>query len=143
MDERTPARTADLWAPEASDPARWWESAVVYEIVPISFQVSDGDGWGDLAGYLAWLGGDAVWLTPICPSSMRDLGYDISDFCAVDSRFGTLEQFDALVAALHARGIRLVLDFVPNHTADDHPWFVESRGWRPNARTGMSGSTPA
>jgi len=111
----------------------WWRQAVFYEIAPISFQDSNGDGKGDLPGligridYLDSLGIDAVWLTPIFPSPMRDLGYDISDFCSVDPLYGSLEDFDQLVSGLHQRGIRLILDFVPNHTSAEHPWFVESR----------------
>ncbi|WP_018320613.1 alpha-amylase family glycosyl hydrolase [Bradyrhizobium sp. WSM2793] len=117
---------------ESRDKAAWWESAVIYEIAPISFQDSNGDGKGDLAGllsridYLKWLGVDAVWLTPIYKSPFRDLGYDISDYCAIDPAFGSLGDFDRLLEALHAEGIRLILDLVPNHTADDHEWFVES-----------------
>src|SRR5690349_14014204 len=106
----------------------------------MSFQDSNGDGKGDLAGliaridYLEWLGIDAVWLTPIYRSPMLDMGYDISDFCAVDRRFGKLEDFDRLLALLHKRGIRLILDFVPNHTSDQHPWFQESRSSRTNPK---------
>jgi alpha-glucosidase len=116
----------------------WWQRAVFYEIAPISFQDSDGDGKGDLAGllsrldYLEWLGVNAVWLTPVYASPMRDLGYDIADFCAVDPLFGTLADFDQLVDELHRRDIRLILDFVPNHTAKEHPWFVDSRSSRSN-----------
>lgn len=118
---------------ESPDEAAWWESAVIYEIAPISFQDSNGDGKGDLTGlisridYLKWLGVDAVWLTPIYRSPFRDLGYDISDYRAIDPAFGSLEEFDRLIEALHADGIRLILDLVPNHTASDHEWFVESR----------------
>jgi alpha-glucosidase len=110
----------------------WWQRAVFYEIATISFQDSDSDGRGDLAGllsridYLEWLGVGAVWLTPIYPSPMLDLGYDISDFCDVHPDFGTLAQFDDLVRQLHRRDIRLILDFVPNHTSDRHPWFADS-----------------
>jgi alpha-glucosidase len=119
---------------------RWWERGVVYEIYPRSFQDTNGDGVGDLRGvagrlpYLAWLGVDAIWLTPFYASPMRDFGYDISDHCAVDPSFGTLEDFDALVAAAHAAGLRVVLDFVPNHTSDRHPWFRESRASRESAK---------
>src|SRR5436309_11192694 len=118
----------------------WWQRGVFYEIAPISFQDSDGDGKGDLCGmlqrleYLEWLGVDVVWLTPVCVSPMLDFGYDIADFCAVDPIFGTLEDFDRLVQGLHQRSIRLILDFVPNHTSDQHPWFKESRASRSNAR---------
>ena len=115
---------------------RWWQRAVIYEIATISFQDSNGDGKGDLPGllqrvdYLQWLGVDAIWLTPIYPSPMLDLGYDIADFCAIDPLFGTMQDFDNLVSALHTRDMRLILDFVPNHTSDRHPWFQESRASR-------------
>jgi hypothetical protein len=117
----------------ALDVLMWWERGVVYEIYPRSFQDTDGDGVGDLRGvadrlpYLARLGVDAIWLTPFFASPMRDFGYDISDHCAIDPSFGTMEDFDALVAAAHGHGIKVVLDFVPNHTSDLHPWFEESR----------------
>src|SRR4051812_44559623 len=116
--------------------AQWWRSAVVYEIAPISFQDINGDGKGDLKGiegridYLEWLGIDAVWLTPFFPSPKLDFGYDIADYCAVDPTFGSLEDFDRLVARLHRRGIKLLIQFVPNHTPNQHPWFVESRSSR-------------
>jgi alpha-glucosidase len=118
----------------------WWQQAVIYQIAPMSFQDSDGDGKGDLRGiidrlpYLEWLGIDAVWLCPIYPSPMLDFGYDISDYCNVDALFGTLDLFDKLVAELHARGIKLLLDLVPNHTSSRHPWFVESRSSRENPK---------
>jgi alpha-glucosidase len=118
----------------------WWRRAVIYEIAIISFQDSDGDGRGDLAGllsrvdYLEWLGIGAVWLTPLYPSPMLDLGYDIVDYCDIDPAFGTLEQFDRLIQELHQRDIRLILDFVPNHTSDQHPWFLESRSSRRNPK---------
>jgi len=120
--------------------AKWWERAVIYQIAVQSFQDSNGDGKGDLPGlidrldYLSWLGVGAIWLTPIYRSPFRDFGYDIADFCSIDPRFGTLNDFDELIAALHARDIRLVLDFVPNHTSDDHPWFRESRSSRSSAK---------
>jgi alpha-glucosidase len=118
----------------------WWRSAVIYEIAVISFQDSNGDGRGDLPGllrrieYLAWLGVDAVWLTPIYKSPNEDFGYDIADFCAVDPRFGTMDDFDKVVEALHGAGIRLILDLVPNHTSDQHAWFAESRASRTNPK---------
>jgi Glycosidases len=135
----------------------WWHSAVVYQIYPRSFADSNGDGVGDLKGiithldYLAMLGVDVVWLSPIYRSPMDDNGYDISDYDDIDPSFGTLDDFDELVEGLHARGIRLVMDVVVNHTSDEHPWFVESRNpvspkrdwyyWRP-ARDGFEPGTP-
>jgi alpha-glucosidase len=118
----------------------WWRSTVVYEIAAMSFQDSNGDGQGDLPGllqridYLKWLGVGTVWLTPIYVSPNHDFGYDVADFCAVDPRFGTLEDFDRVVRALHDSGIRLILDLVPNHTSDRHAWFRESRASRNNSR---------
>src|SRR5687768_7047018 len=118
----------------------WWERGVVYQVYPRSFQDSDGDGIGDLAGierrldYIAALGVDAIWLSPIFPSPMADFGYDVADYCNVDPMFGTLEDFDRLLAAVHARGLKLLLDFVPNHSSDRHPWFVESRSCRDNPK---------
>jgi alpha-glucosidase len=119
---------------------KWWQRAVIYEIAPISFQDSNGDGKGDLPGlirridYLEWLGVDAVWLTPVYPSPMLDFGYDISDFCAIDPLYGTLEDFDRMLEMLHARDMRLILDLVPNHTSDRHAWFRESRASRKNPK---------
>jgi len=118
----------------------WWQRGVFYEIAPISFQDSNGDGKGDLRGllrrldYLEWLGVDVVWLTPVYVSPLLDFGYDIADFCDVDPIFGTLDEFDLLLEQLHQRGIRLVIDFVPNHTSDQHPWFKESRTSRSNPK---------
>jgi alpha-glucosidase len=118
----------------------WWQSAVVYQIYPRSFADSTGSGIGDLAGvtsrldYLAWLGVDAIWLSPFYPSPMADFGYDVSDYCDVDPLFGSLEDFDALVAAAHARGIRVIIDWVPAHSSDRHPWFREARSSRDHPR---------
>jgi oligo-1,6-glucosidase/alpha-glucosidase len=114
----------------------WWERGVIYQIYPRSFQDSDGNGVGDIAGiesrldYLASLGIDAIWLSPVFPSPMIDFGYDVADYCAIDPLFGSLAEFDRLLAAAHARGLRLLLDYVPNHTSDQHPWFRESRSSR-------------
>nr|WP_217629159.1 alpha-glucosidase [Sanguibacter gelidistatuariae] len=111
----------------------WWTSAVVYQIYPRSFADGNGDGVGDLAGirskldYLADLGVDVLWLSPIYPSPQHDNGYDISDYEDIDPLFGSLAEFDELLAETHARGMRLVMDLVVNHTSDEHPWFVESR----------------
>src|SRR6201991_5298590 len=114
----------------------WWTSAVVYQIYPRSFADSDGDGIGDLGGiagrldYLAALGVDVLWLSPIYPSPQDDNGYDISDYQDVDPVFGTLADLDDLLAAVHARGMRLIMDLVVNHSSDEHPWFAESRSSR-------------
>ena len=113
--------------------ADWWRRAVVYQIYPRSFQDSNGDGLGDIPGiisrldYLDSLGVDVVWLSPIYRSPQDDNGYDISDYQDIDPMFGTLEDFDALVAGLHERGMRLVMDLVVNHTSDEPPWFEASR----------------
>jgi oligo-1,6-glucosidase len=138
--------------------APWWTRAVVYQIYPRSFQDSDGDGIGDLDGvlqrldHLADLGVDVVWLSPVYRSPMADNGYDISDYTDVDPLFGSLDVLDRLIAGLHERGIKLVMDLVVNHTSDEHPWFVESRSspdsakrnwywWRP-PRYGMTPGVP-
>ena len=120
--------------------AMWWKDGIIYQIYPRSFQDTDDNGVGDLPGiikrlpYLAELGVDAIWLSPIFTSPMRDFGYDIADYTAIDPLFGTLGDFDRLVEAAHARGIKVILDLVPNHTSDLHPWFRESRASRQNAR---------
>jgi glycosidase len=120
--------------------APWWQTAVIYQIYPRSFQDTNGDGIGDLKGiarrldYLAGIGVDAIWISPIYPSPMADFGYDVADHCNVDPRFGTLADFDDLLAQAHGRGLKVVLDFVPNHTSDRHPWFVESRSSRDNSK---------
>jgi len=120
--------------------ATWWQRGVIYQIYPRSFMDSDGDGVGDLPGILArldhlsWLGVDAVWLSPVHPSPMDDFGYDVSDYTGVDPVFGTLDDMDELVAAAHRRGLRVLLDWVPNHTSDRHLWFQESRASRDSPR---------
>ncbi len=107
----------------------WWRGGTIYHVYPRSFQDASGDGVGDLAGarerlpYLAWLGVDALWLSPFYVSPMADFGYDVADHCDVDPRFGTLDDFDALVAEARRLGLRVVLDYVPNHTSIEHPWF--------------------
>jgi alpha-glucosidase len=111
----------------------WWKTAAIYHIYPRSFQDSDDDGVGDLKGvrdrldYLVWLGVDAIWLSPFYKSPMKDFGYDVSDYCDVDPLFGAIDCFDALLTEAHARGLRVILDFVPNHTSNQHPWFLSSR----------------
>jgi alpha-glucosidase len=118
----------------------WWKRGIIYQIYPRSFQDSNDDGVGDLEGirqrlgYLRWLGVDAIWISPIYPSPMADFGYDVADYCAVAPIFGTLAQFDALVAEAHRLGLKVILDFVPNHTSDRHPWFLESRSSRSAAK---------
>ena len=109
----------------------WWQTAVIYQIYPRSFADSNGDGVGDLRGiagridYLSdTLGVDAIWLSPFYPSPMKDFGYDVSDYCDVDPVFGSLGDFDHLLAAAHERGMRMIIDLVPNHTSDRHPWFI-------------------
>jgi oligo-1,6-glucosidase len=138
--------------------APWWHRAVVYQIYPRSFADSDGNGVGDLAGittrldYLASLGVDVLWLSPIYPSPQDDMGYDISDYQNIDPTFGTLTEFDELLSGVHDRGMRLIMDLVVNHTSDEHPWFVESKSspsspkrdwywWRPH-RPGMEPGAP-
>jgi alpha-glucosidase len=115
---------------------QWWQSGVIYQIYPRSFQDSNGDGIGDLDGilsrldYLGELGIDAVWISPIYPSPMADFGYDVADYCDIDPVFGNLADFDRLVAELHRRKLKLILDFVPNHTSIEHEWFRASRASR-------------
>ncbi len=123
-----------------SSPQPWWQAATIYQIYPRSFADSDGDGIGDLNGiagrldHLVSLGVDALWISPVFPSPMADFGYDVADYTGIDPRFGTLADFDVLLAKAHGLGLRVLLDFVPNHSSDQHPWFVESRSSRENAK---------
>ena len=144
------AVSACLWAAlGAAQPAagntnssqdEWWKHAVIYELYPQSFQDSDGDGVGDLKGiasrldYLHDLGIGAIWITPIYPSPGVDNGYDIADYTALDPRYGTMEDFDNLVAGAKKRNIRIIMDYVINHTSNQHPWFKESRSSRTNPK---------
>lgn len=123
-----------------SDQYLWWKHGVVYQVYPRSFQDSNGDGVGDLQGiidrldYLERLGVDAIWISPIYPSPMADFGYDVADYTDIHPLFGDMATFDHLLDAAHSRGLRVVLDFVPNHTSDQHPWFIEARSSRANPR---------
>ena len=123
----------------------WWREAVVYQIYPRSFQDSNGDGIGDIPGIISRLdylndgtesslGVDAIWLSPTFPSPMKDFGYDVSDYCGVHPDFGTLADMDRLIAECHKRGMKLLLDYVPNHSSDQHPWFLESKSSRQSAK---------
>lgn len=118
----------------------WWRGAVIYQIYPRSFQDSNGDGVGDLAGiaarlpYVASLGVDAIWISPFFTSPMKDFGYDVSDYCDVDRMFGTLADFDRVVEVAHGLGLKVMIDLVLSHTSDQHPWFAESRASRDNLR---------
>src|ERR1044072_653307 len=109
----------------------WWQRGVIYQVYPRSFQDSNGDGIGDLAGVgagledLVALGVDAVWISPICPSPMADFGYDVADYCNIDPIFGTLDDFQQLLDRAHALGLKVLLDFVPNHSSERHAWFEE------------------
>ena len=118
----------------------WWRDGVLYQVYPRSFADSDGDGIGDLRGitarldHLEWLGVDGLWLNPTFPSPNADWGFDVSDYCGVHPELGTLEDLDELVARAGERGIRVLLDLVPNHTSDQHPWFRERRDFYVGAR---------
>lgn len=119
-----------------SEDLRWWQRGVTYQVYPRSFQDTNNDGIGDLEGiiqrldYLADLGVNAIWLSPFYPSPMKDFGYDVSDYCNVHPMFGSLDTFDRLVTEVHNRNLKLIVDYVPNHTSDQHPWFIESRSGR-------------
>ncbi len=123
-----------------ADSHLWWQKGTIYQIYPRSFMDSNGDGVGDLPGilsclnYLQWLGVDAVWLSPIYPSPMADFGYDVADYTGIEPLFGIMGDFDRLLADVHRRGMKMILDLVPNHTSDRHAWFLESRTSRHNPR---------
>jgi len=122
--------------PIMNHPFLWWQRGIIYQIYPRSFMDSNDDGIGDLPGiiskldYLQWLGVDAVWISPIYASPMADFGYDVSDYTDIHPRFGTLGDFDNLIAEAHRRSLKVILDYVPNHTSDQYPWFVASRSSR-------------
>jgi alpha-glucosidase len=123
-----------------ADSHLWWQNGVIYQIYPRSFMDSNGDGVGDLPGirsrldYVQWLGVDAIWISPIFPSPMADFGYDVADYTDIEPLFGTLADFDRLLAGAHERGLKVMLDLVPNHTSDRHAWFQESRSSRDNPK---------
>lgn len=125
---------------DAGGGPEWWRTAVIYQIYPRSFADSNGDGTGDLPGItrrlgaLEELGVDAIWLSPFMLSPQKDAGYDVTDYCAVDPLFGTMEDFDHLLAAAHGRGIRVIVDLVPNHSSDQHRWFQQALGAAPGSR---------
>ncbi len=125
---------------KTADQYLWWQKGIVYQVYPRSFMDSNGDGVGDLQGiisrldYLQWLGIQALWLSPIFPSPMADFGYDIADYTGIHPLFGSMEDFDQLLEEVHRRNLKLILDFVPNHTSDQHPWFLESRSSRDNPK---------
>jgi len=123
-----------------ADEYLWWQKGIIYQIYPRSYQDTNGDGIGDLPGiarrldYIHSLNVDAIWLSPIYPSPMHDFGYDVADYVGVHPLFGTMDDFDQLLAETHKRGLKLLLDLVPNHTSDEHAWFVESRSSRDNPK---------
>ena len=120
--------------------AVWWQRGIIYQVYPRSFKDSNGNGVGDLRGiisqleYLSWLGVNAIWISPVYPSPMADFGYDIANFTDIDPLFGDLASFDELVKRCHTLDLKVIIDFVPNHTSDQHPWFIESRSSRSNPK---------
>src|SRR5690349_306862 len=128
--------------PQPTDDSQpsWWQRGVIYQVYVRSFRDSNGDGVGDLAGvieklpYLVDLGIDAIWLNPFYPSPMRDFGYDVADYTSVDPLFGDLATFDRLLAEAHGHGIKVIIDYIPNHTSNEHPWFRASRSSRANPK---------
>jgi alpha-glucosidase len=131
--------SSPAWADDQPDPP-WWVTGVLYQIYPRSFADSNGDGMGDIPGiiehldHLEWLGVDGIWLSPVTRSPNADWGYDVSDFCAIEPDLGTMDDVDRLIAAAGQRGIRVLMDLVPNHTSDQHPWFLDSRSSRTAAK---------
>jgi alpha-glucosidase len=125
---------------KTTTPYLWWQRGIIYQVYPRSFMDSNGDGVGDLAGlisrldYLRWLGVDAVWISPLYPSPMKDFGYDVADYTAIHPLFGTLADFARLISEAHARDLKVILDLVPNHSSDQHPWFVAARSSRANPK---------
>ncbi len=140
MSAETHAAKTATHAKQAAADDLWWKHAVIYEIYPRSFKDSNGDGIGDLNGitskldYLKVLAVDAIWLTPIYPSPQVDFGYDISNYEDIDPKYGTLADFDRLVAEAKKRDIRIIMDLVMNHTSDKHPWFIESASSKTNPK---------
>ncbi len=139
MQEKTGVIASGAGAPLASAPdplGIWWQKGIVYQVYPRSFADSNGDGVGDLRGllskldYLEWLGVDAIWVSPVYPSPMHDFGYDVSDYTGIHPIFGELDDMQRQIDRAHQRGLRVILDFVPNHTSDQHPWFLEASASR-------------
>src|SRR5215475_1675101 len=134
------SQTATQQSASQQSAAPWWKHAVFYELYPRSFADSDNNGLGDINGitskldYLKQLGVDAIWITPCYPSPQVDFGYDVSDYENIDPMYGNMKDFDALSSEAHQRGIRIIMDFVLNHTSDQHAWFQESRSSRDNAK---------
>jgi len=137
---RTLLLTAVALGVQAQTADPWWKHAVIYEVYPRSFQDSNGDGVGDLNGitarldYLKDLGVDAIWITPVYPSPQVDFGYDIANYTAIDPQYGTMDDFDRLVREARQRNIRVIMDYVANHTSDQNAWFLESRSSRDNPK---------
>jgi len=123
-----------------TDSHRWWQQGIIYQVYPRSYQDSNGDGLGDLNGitqrldFIKQLNVDAIWLSPIYPSPMHDFGYDVADYTGIHPMFGSMEEFEHLLAEVHQRGMKLILDLVPNHTSNEHAWFVESSSSRNNPK---------
>ena len=140
LSERVNTLTENLQGMNNKKKYEWWQHGIIYEVYLRSFKDSDGDGIGDLKGvvekldYLEWLGINAIWITPFYPSPMKDLGYDISDYRGTDPVFGTMDDFDKLLAAVHQKNMKLIIDLVPNHSSDQHEWFKESKSSKDNPK---------